>query len=258
MRNVLTIAGRELRSIFASPIAYVVMTGFLLLGGWFFFNLLARFNLLVSMYSSFQGGAEAMERLNVNEFVLAPLFHNLSVVLVIIIPMITMRSFAEEKRAGTYELLLTSPVATWEIVIGKFLGVVAFVAVMIALTSIYGLILWIYGNPELGIMLSGYLGLLLLAITFVTIGMFASSLTENQIIAAVTGLVMLLLLFVIAWPADSAGPVIGAVLRYVSITEHFSGLIKGIVDTKSLVYFATMIVGWIFLTQRSVESIRWR
>jgi len=258
VRNVLTIAGRELRSIFASPIAYVVMTGFLLLGGWFFFNLLARFNLLVSMYSSFQGGAEAMERLNVNEFVLAPLFHNLSVVLVIIIPMITMRSFAEEKRAGTYELLLTSPVATWEIVLGKFLGVVAFVAVMIALTSIYGLILWIYGNPELGIMLSGYLGLLLLAITFVTIGMFASSLTENQIIAAVTGLVMLLLLFVIAWPADSAGPVIGALLRYVSITEHFSGLIKGIVDTKSLVYFATMIVGWIFLTQRSVESIRWR
>ena len=258
MRNVLTIAGRELRSIFASPIAYVVMTGFLLLGGWFFFNLLARFNLLVTMYSSFQGGAEAMERLNVNDFVLAPLFHNLSVVLVILVPMITMRGFAEEKRAGTYELLLTSPVGTGEIVIGKFVGVVAFIAVMIALTSIYGLILWIYGNPELGIMLSGYLGLLLLAVTFVTIGLFASSLTENQIIAAVTGLVMLLLLFVIAWPADSAGEILGGVLRYVSVTEHFADMIKGVIDTKSLVYFATMIVGWLFLTQRSVESIRWR
>lgn len=258
MRNVLTIAGRELRSIFVSPIAYVVMTGFLLLGGWFFFNLLARFNLLVSMYSSFQGGAEAMARLNVNEFVLAPLFHNLSVVLVILVPMITMRGFAEEKRAGTYELLLTSPIGTGEIVIGKFVGVVAFITVMIALTSIYGLILWIYGNPEVGIMLSGYLGLLLLAITFVTIGLFASSLTENQIIAAVTGLVMLLLLFVIAWPADSAGEVLGGVLRYVSVTEHFADMIKGVIDTKSLVYFATMIVGWLFLTQRSVESIRWR
>jgi ABC-2 type transport system permease protein len=258
VRNVLTIAGRELRSIFASPIAYVVMTGFLLLGGWFFFNLLARFNLLVTMYSSFQGGAEAMERLNVNEFVLAPLFHNLSVVLVILVPMITMRGFAEEKRAGTYELLLTSPVSTGEIVLGKFVGMVAFISVMVALTSIYGVILWIYGNPEMGIMLSGYAGLLLLAITFVTIGLFASSLTENQIIAAVTGLVMLLLLFVIAWPADSAGETLGGVLRYVSVTEHFSGLIKGVVDTKSLVYFATMIVGWLFLTQRSVESIRWR
>ena len=258
MRNVLTIAGRELRSIFVSPIAYVVMTGFLLLGGWFFFNLLARFTLLVSMYSSFQGGAEAMQRLNVNEFVLAPLFHNLSVVLVILIPMITMRGFAEEKRAGTYELLLTSPVATWEIVLGKFVGMVAFISVMVALTSIYGLILWIYGNPEVGIMVSGYLGLLLLAITFVTIGLFASSLTENQIIAAVTGLVMLLLLFVIAWPADSAGKIVGDVLRYVSVTEHFAGLVKGVIDSKSLIYFVTMIAGWLFLTQRSVESIRWR
>jgi len=258
VRNILTIAGRELRSIFVSPIAYVVMTGFLLLGGWFFFNLLARFNLLVTMYSSFQGGAEAMARLNVNEFVLAPLFHNLSVVLVIIVPMITMRSFAEEKRAGTYELLLTSPVAIWEIVIGKFLGVVAFMVVMIALTSIYGIILAVYGNPEIGIMMSGYLGLLLIAITFVAVGLFASSLTENQIIAAVTGLVMLLLLFVIAWPADSAGEKIGGVLRYVSVTEHFADMIKGVIDTKSLVYFATMIVGWMFLTQRSVESIRWR
>ena len=258
MRNVLTIAGRELRSIFVSPIAYVVMTGFLLLGGWFFFNLLARFNLLVSMYSSFQGGAEAMQRLNVNEFVLAPLFHTRSVVLVILIPMITMRGFAEEKRGGTYELLLTSPVATWEIVLGKFVGMVAFISVMVALTSIYGLILWIYGNPEVGIMVSGYLGLLLLAITFVTIGLFASSLTENQIIAAVTGLVMLLLLFVIAWPADSAGKIVGDVLRYVSVTEHFAGLVKGVIDSKSLIYFVTMIAGWLFLTQRSVESIRWR
>ncbi|MEW6268555.1 MAG: ABC transporter permease subunit [Thermodesulfobacteriota bacterium] len=258
MRNILTIAGRELRSIFVSPIAYVVMTGFLLLGGWFFFNLLARFNFLVTMYSSFQGGAEAIARLNVNEFVIAPLLHNLSVVLVILVPMITMRSFAEEKRAGTYELLLTSPVATWEIVVGKFLGAVGFIVVMVGLTAIYGVILWVYGNPELGIMVSGYLGLLLLAITFVTVGLFASSLTENQIIAAVTGLVMLLLLFVIAWPADNAGETLGGVLRYVSVTEHFAEMIKGVVDTKTLVYFATMITGWMFLTQRSVESIRWR
>ncbi len=258
MRNIFTIAGRELRSIFVSPIAYVVLTGFLLLGGWFFFNLLARFNLLVSMYSSFQGGAEAMQRLNVNEWVIAPLLHNLSVVLVILVPMITMRSFAEEKRAGTYELLLTSPVATWEIVIGKFLAGACFITLMVALTGIYGVILAVYGNPEIGIMISGYLGLLLLALTFLAVGIFASSLTENQIIAAVTGLVMLLLLFVIAWPADTAGETLGKILRYISVTEHFAEMIKGVIDTKTLVYFATMIVGWMFLTQRSVESIRWR
>ena len=258
MRNTLTIAGRELRSYFVSPIAYVVMTGFLLLGGWFFFNLLARFNYLVSMYSSFQGGREAMQRLNLNEFVIAPLLHNLSVVLVILVPMITMRSFAEEKRAGTYELLLTSPVATWEIVLGKFFGAVAFIFVMVGLTGVYGLILSAYGNPEFGIMAAGYLGLFLLSVTFVTIGLFASSLTENQIIAAVAGLVMLLLLYVIAWPADTAGETMGGILRYVSVTEHFGDMVKGVVDTKSLVYFASMIIGWIFLTERSVESIRWR
>jgi len=258
VRNILTIAGRELRSYFVSPIAYVVMTGFLLLGGWFFFNLLARFNYLVSMYSSFQGGREAMQRLNLNEFVIAPLLHNLSVVLVILVPMITMRSFAEEKRAGTYELLLTSPVATWEIVLGKFFGAVAFIFVMVGLTGVYGLILSAYGNPEFGIMAAGYLGLFLLSVTFVTIGLFASSLTENQIIAAVAGLVMLLLLYVISWPADTAGETMGGILRYISVTEHFGDMVKGVVDTKSLVYFASMIIGWIFLTERSVESIRWR
>jgi ABC-2 type transport system permease protein len=258
VRNILTIAGRELRSIFVSPIAYVVMTGFLLLGGWFFFNLLARFNLLVSMYSSFQGAQDAAQRLNVNEFVIAPLLHNLSVVLVILVPMITMRSFAEEKRAGTYELLLTSPVATWEIVLGKFLGTVAFMTVMVGLTLIYAAILMVYGDPERGVLLSGYLGLYLLSLTFVAMGMFASSLTENQIIAAVVGLVMMLLLFVIAWPADTAGETLGGVLKYISVTEHSGEMIKGVIDTKSLLYFASMIVGWMFLTQRSVESIRWR
>jgi ABC-2 type transport system permease protein len=210
------------------------------------------------MYSSFQGGGEAMQRLNVNEFVMAPLLHNLAVVLVILVPMITMRSFAEEKRTGTYELLLTSPIAIWEIVLGKFLGVTAFIVVMVGLTGIYGLILAAYGNPEIGIMIGGYLGLLLLAITFVTVGLFASSLTENQIIAAVLGLVMLLLLFVIAWPADTAGETLGGLLRYLSVTEHFAEMVKGVIDTKSLIYFASMIAGWMFLTQRSVESIRWR
>ena len=257
MRNAITIAGKELRSYFVSPIAYVVLTGFLLLGGWFFFNLLARFNFLLQIYSSFRN-PEAQARLNLNEFVIAPLLHNLSVVLVILIPVITMRSFAEEKRAGTYELLMTSPLSITEIVAGKFLGAVAFLMVMLGLTAIYPLILVLYGNPELGIIAAGYLGLLLLAIAFTTIGLLTSSLTENQIIAAVSCLVLLLLLYVIAWPADTAGPVVGAVLKYLSLTEHFSELVKGVIDTKDLVYFLSVILLALFLTQRSVESIRWR
>jgi gliding motility-associated transport system permease protein len=257
VRNAFTIAGKELRSYFVSPIAYVVLTGFLLLGGWFFFNLLAHFNFLLSIYSAMRN-PEAQTRLNLNDFVIAPLLHNLSVVLVILVPVITMRSFAEEKRSGTYELLMTSPLSIAEIVAGKFLGAFAFMLIMIGLTGVYPLILLLYGNPEMGIIVSGYLGLLLLATAFVTVGLLTSSFTENQIIAAVSCLVMLLLLYVIAWPAETAGPALGAVLKYVSLTEHFGEMVKGVIDTKDLVYFVSVIVLALFLTQRSVESVRWR
>jgi ABC-2 type transport system permease protein len=257
MRNVLTIAARELKSYFVSPIAYVVLTGFLLLGGWFFFNLLARFNMLLTIYSA-QQNPQVLQRLNLNEFVIAPLLHNLSVVLVILVPVITMRTLAEEKKAGTYELLLTSPLRISEIVMGKFLGSFLFVALMVALTGVYPLILFAYGNPESGVVLGGYFGLLLLATSFVAVGVLTSSLTENQIIAAVSCLVSLLLLYIIAWPADNAGETIGAVLRYASLTEHFAQMVKGIIDSKDLVYFASVIVLALFLTHRSVESIRWR
>jgi gliding motility-associated transport system permease protein len=257
VKNVLTIAGKELRSYFVSPIAYVVLTGFLLLGGWFFFNLLARFNFLLSLYSSFRN-PEAMTRLNLNDFVIAPLLHNLSVVLVILVPVITMRSFAEEKRTGTYELLMTSPLSITAIVLGKFLGAFVFALLMVALTGIYPLILLLYGNPELGIIASGYLGLVLLATAFISVGLLTSSFTENQIIAAVSCLVTLLLLYIISWPAETSGPVMSAVLRYLSLTEHFSDMVKGVIDTSDVAYFASVILLSLFLTQRSVESVRWR
>jgi ABC-2 type transport system permease protein len=258
MRNVLTIIDKELRSYFVSPIAYVVLTGFLLLGGWFFFNLLSRFNFLLSLYSSFQSNPDMLNRLNLNDFVISPLMHNLSIVLVILVPMITMRGFAEEKKSGTYELLLTSPLRTGEIVLGKFFASFLFMLIMIALTGVYPVILMYYGNPEVGVMLSGYLGLLLLATTFVAVGLLTSSFTENQIIAAVSGLVALLLLYIIAWPADTAGETLGPLLRYLSVTEHFGEMVKGLIDTKDLVYFLTVITLSLFLTQRSVESVRWR
>jgi ABC-2 type transport system permease protein len=257
VRNILAIAAKDIRSQFVSPIAYVVLTGFLLLGGWFFFNLLARFNFLLQLYMSFRN-PEAMQRMNLNEFVISPLLHNLSVVLVILIPVITMRSFAEEKRSGTYELLMTSPLSVTEIVLGKFLGGFVFVLVMVGLTFIYPAILLAFGNPEVGVILGGFLGLLLLATAFLSVGLLTSSLTENQIIAAVSCLVGLLLLYVIAWPADTAGHTMGAVLKYLSLTEHFGDMVKGVVDTRNVVYFLSVIVLALFLTQRSVESLRWR
>ncbi|MGH7769607.1 MAG: ABC transporter permease [Candidatus Binatia bacterium] len=255
MRNISTIAGKEIRSLFVSPIAYVVLTGFLLLGGWFFFNLLFRFSSAVSFHTGMQN-IEGLQGLNLNDYVIAPLLHNLTIVLVIMIPIITMRAFAEEKKSGTYELLLTSPLRVTEIVLGKLVGALAFVAIMILLTAIYPGILLLYGNPELGVVAAGYLGLFLLAAVFVSVGLLTSSLTENQIVAAVICFVVLLLLYVISWPAETARAPLGGLLKYLSVTEHFGEMVKGLIDTRDVVYFLSLIVLSLFLTHRAVEASR--
>ncbi|MBI4488762.1 MAG: ABC transporter permease [Deltaproteobacteria bacterium] len=257
MKNIFILAGKDIRSLFVSPIAYVVLTGFLLLGGWFFFNLLFRFNYLLTLYTSFQN-FQGLQSLNLNDHVIAPLLHNLAIVLVILVPIITMRAFAEEKRNGTYELLLTSPLTVTQIVLGKFLGCLFFISVMILLTGVYPAILFLYGNPELGILASGYLGLYLLGVVFISVGLLTSSLTENQIVAAVTCFVILLLLYVLSWPAETTGTALGEALKYLSVIEHFSEMVKGLIDTKNLVYFLTVIFLSLFLTHRSVEASRWK
>ena len=257
MKNVLTIAGREIQSYFVQPVAYVVMTVFLLLGGWFFFALLRRFNMMLQLSMAMQQPG-AMEKFNLNQWVIEPLLHNLAIVLVILVPAITMRSFAEEKRTGTYELLLTSPVRTGEIVAGKFIGAAVFVLIMIALAGIFPLILVMFGNPEIGVMAAGYLGLAFLAVSFVAVGLFTSSLTQNQIIAAISCFGALLLLYVISWPVESGGESFNGLLRYLSLPDHFGEIVKGVIDSQDIVYFLSLILVALFLTQRSVESARWR
>ena len=142
--------------------------------------------------------------------------------------------------------------------LGKLVGGFVFMVILVGLSSLYAVLLGIYGNPEVGVMAAGYLGLLLLATAFTAVGLLTSSFTDNQIIAAVSCLVALLLLYVIAWPADTAGGVLGGMLKYLSLTQHFGEMVKGLVDTSDLAYFLTVIILALFLTQRSVESIRWR
>ncbi len=258
MKNTLTIAGKELAGYFTQPVAYVVMTVFLLLGGFFFFELLSYFQIILQMYAAAQN-PQLLAHLNLNERVIEPMLHNLSIVLVILVPALTMRTFAEEKRVGTYELLLTAPIRTGEIVAGKFIATAAFLLIMIALAGIFPLILIIFGNPEIGVIFSGYLGLALLAISFAAVGLFTSSLTQNQIVAAIAGFGALLLLFIISWPAETGAAGWSArFLRYLSITSHFSQMVLGIIDTKDIVYFLSLILIALFLTQRAVESARWR
>jgi len=256
VRNVLAIAWRDIRAVFVSPIAYVVLTGFTLLAGWFFFNMLGHFNRLVVQYSALQGMDTTW--LNLNDAVIGPLVHNLLIVLLIVVPMITMRSFAEERSQSTFELLFTSPVRVGEMVLGKYLAGAFLVTLMIALAGLFPAVLFLYGNPELGMTLAGFLALYLTALSFVAVGNFTSALTSNQIIAGISALVILLGLFVISWPAEGAGETLQAVLRHLSVTEHFGKMVKGVVETKDIAYFTSLIVVFLFLTHRAVESNRWK
>jgi ABC-2 type transport system permease protein len=257
VRNVLTIAGREVRSYFSSPVAYVLLAAFLALAGYFFFALLSAFNQSLAIYSMMRN-PEMLQRFNLNEMVIRPLLQNMAVLLIFVIPAITMRMFPEEKTSGTYELLLTSPVRVSEIVLGKFLGGFALVLLMIVLSGFFGLLLLRYGNPEVPMMLSGYLGLFLMAVAFLAIGTLISSFTDNVVVAYTGALFSLLVLYTIGWLGETVQGAWGTLVKYVSITDHFQEFLKGVVDTQDLVYFATVVVVTLFLTQRSVESVRWR
>jgi ABC-2 type transport system permease protein len=257
MRNTFTIAGKELQGYFTQPVAYVVLTVFLLLGGWFFFAMLRQFDEMVQLIQM-MGQNDQLKDMNLNTRVIDPLLHDLSIVLVIVMPALTMRVFAEEKRTGTYELLLTAPLRTGEIVAGKFIAAASFTLIMVALAWIFPLILIIFGDPEVGVMFAGYVGLSLLALSFVAVGLFTSSLTQNQIVAAISSFGMLILLYVISWPAEAGGGIVSSVLTYLSLPEHFSTMTRGVIDTSDIVFFLSVIVLALFLTQRSVESARWR
>ncbi|HDH96375.1 MAG TPA: ABC transporter permease [Proteobacteria bacterium] len=257
MRNLRYMLAKELRSLFVSPIAYVVIPGFLILSGFFFYDLLTSYARLVSFYQIYRNPM-VLDQLNVNDFVISPLFQNINVLLLLIIPLITMRLFAEEKRQGTDELLFTLPIRTGEIVLGKALAAVLFFLVILVLTAPYPIILAKISNPDLGKILSAYLGLFLMGVSFISLGLFASSLTDNQIIAAVLGFSALLLFWIVGWIAETSAGALATVLGALSLTNHFEGFAKGVLEIKDLVYFITFIGFWIFLTLRSVESVRWR
>ena len=233
MRNVLTIVRRELNSYFVSPIAYVLLAIFGVMFGWFFFNSMAFF-VSFSARATMQGGG--MGPMNVNQFIVEPTFGNLTIILLFLTPMITMRLFAEEKRTGTMELLMTSPVRDYEIIVGKWLsGMVLYVA-MLGLTFLNVLILFVYSTPDWQALLVGYLGLLLMGGTFLAIGAFISTLTKNQIVAGALTFSVFLLLYVLDWVNAYSTSTLGKVCQYISIAPHFQQFAKGVIELKDFVY----------------------
>jgi ABC-2 type transport system permease protein len=254
MSNLLAISKRDLKGYFFSPIAYVVIGLFLLVNGIFFYVLLSSF--LEYSY------AVMIQRqgypINVNLLMIRPFFQNMSVIVLFVIPMITMRSLSEEKKSGTMELLLTSPVTNWQLILGKFLASFTLYFVMVVVTFLFMVFLLIWGNPSLVPILISYLGILLMGLVLVALGNFISSLTENQIVAAVGTFGATMFLWVIGFAGDFAGKVFGEIFKYLSIVNHFDDFSKGVFDTNHLVYYLSLTFLMLFFTYQSIESSKWR
>ena len=254
MGNIIAIAHKELKSYFASPIAYILLGCWAFVYGWFFINILAFF-VRQSMQMSQFGPAS----MNINQQLIRPLVaQNLPILVLFLLPAVTMRTYAEEKRSGTIELLLTSPVTDLQIILGKFLGAMALYSTLLAITLIHVALLFIYGRPEWKPIVTVYVGLLLLGGCFISVGLFVSSLTKNQIVAFVVTFCIFLMLWVITWIGSFAGSTVDKVTQYMSIIEQFDDFGKGVLDTTHLIYYFSFITFGLFLTAKSVESERWR
>jgi len=280
MRNTLAIAGREIRTYFTSPLAYVLTGVFLALSGYIFWVSLWRFSELCLRFGN---SPYLYNQLNVNDMVVRPLFGSMGIILLLVIPVITMRLLAEEIRSGTAELLFTCPVTSGQVVFGKYLGAAFLLLVMIGMTLSYPVLILNSGSsPDMKPTLVGYLGVFLMGLSLLAIGLLISSLTENQIVAAVGAFGVFLMLWVINWMAESltvtlgsvlntisvglwekfglgtGGPTLGDLLNRISIIEHLNDFRKGLLDTQHVVFYGSVIFLALFLTQRVVESRRWR
>ncbi|MCL4459740.1 MAG: ABC transporter permease [Chloroflexi bacterium] len=236
MRNILALTEKEIKTYFVSPVAYVVMAAFLVVTGFFFAAIISALR-------------EASMRY---------LFYNMSIILLLLSPIITMRLLAEEQRSGTIELLLTNPVRDAEVVLGKFLASLALFILMLVPTALYSLLLFTYGDPDGGPIITGYIGLLLIGAAFLSFGLLASSLTQNQIIAAVISFGGLLVFWFIDALSGILGQTLSGVLDYLSLAQHFYDFPKGVIESQHIVFYVSFIIACLFLTTRSLETRRWR
>ncbi len=254
MKNIWIICWKELRSYFVSPIAYLLLVMFAVIFGFFFWNQLGFF-VVMGIQSQMRGQSMPM---NLNEQIIRPLLSNVGVIGLFFIPMISMRLFAEEKRNGTIELLTTSPVRDVEVIVGKWLAAVALYACLLLLTAVNFLFLFKYGNPDWKPLAIGYLGLLLQAGSLLAIGTFISTLTKNQIIAGAVTFGVCLILFVLSWVSGYETAKWARVLSYISVNTHIESFAKGVIDSKDAIFYLSVIFLGLFLTTRSLESLRWR
>jgi len=235
MKNIIIITGKEFKSYLLSPMAYIIIGIFLGLTGFFFGSSNSTYS-----YTSLSG------------------FLNMGGLLLLLLSsVLTMRIIAEEKKLGTIELLLTAPVRDSEIILGKFFGSLGIVLVMIILTFYYPILLKIFGDPDFGPIASGYLGLFLLSCASLAVGIFASSLTSNQLVSAVVSGGILFGLWYLGSAASFLPDALGDVIGYFSLSKYYPDFISGIIDTRGIIFYLSVTVLFLFLSIRSLENSRW-
>lgn len=254
MRNIWTICRRELYSYFVSPIAWVLLTIFAFLSGYFTYAATAFF-VREGIEMQMQGQSMPM---SVNDRIIVPVLQNVAVIALFLIPLIAMRLFAEEKKQGTIELLVTSPVNDLQMITGKWLSAVMLYGALLVVMFADLSFVFIYGSPDWKPVALGFLGLLLQGASILSLCTFISTLTKNQIVAAAIGFALSLLLYVISWATAFDSSAVATVLSYLSIVSHFDSFSRGVLDSKDFIFYLSMIFFGLFLTARSLESMRWR
>jgi ABC-2 type transport system permease protein len=257
MNGVWLIAWRELRAYLLSPIAYGVTAVFLVLSGFFFFQHLADYS-IKSLQFQYPGTQDLLAALHPNQQILQPLFDQMSIFLLFLTPLLTMRLIAEERRLGSFDLLRSYPLSEGAIVVGKYLAALAVLGLMLALTWAYPLLLAWLGRPDLRAAAVGYVGLCLVGAAFAAIGCFASALTDKQVLAAAVAFLCSSGLWLVEWPARNTTGVLQAVLTSLSLRAHLLDFFNGILVTSHVLFYASLAVFWLFLTVQVTEGLRWR
>jgi ABC-2 type transport system permease protein len=253
MKAALAIAAREIKSNFVTPTAYVIIAGFMLIAGFFFFTLVQQFNNILAQAAMMPDVSPSL-----NEWVITPYYQTLEVVMLFLVPILTMRALAEEKRSGTFELLITSPLSTTEIVLGKFLGV-AFIVLVICVAAFgFPLVLIAFADPEVAPAVVGFIGIFLFSLSFTAIGLAISAFTKSQTVAGVVSLVVLLLFYVIDAPAAHLGEFGASLLHAIAPGDKTKMLLQGVITGSDVTYFFSIIAVGLFFANRALDAHRWR
>jgi ABC-2 type transport system permease protein len=235
MRNILSIYKKELKSYFNSAVAYIVITVFLLIAGWFF-----------STQFFLMGQATVRTSFSIIPWIF-----------IVFVPAIAMRTIAEEKKAGTIELLVTMPTRDWDIILGKFLAALTLVAIGLVCTLAYTLTASLLGNLDFGATFAGYVGLILLGAAFLSIGIFASATSENQIVAFIIGVVIIFALYILDWVTVFVPGPLASILEFLSLNYHFNSIVRGVIDSRDVIYYLSLTGFALALSVRALESRKW-